>query len=274
MTEKAILFDSSICTACRSCQTACKRWNELEAEVTHCFGSYENPPSLSDRTWLKLGFTDAVINGKVKWLYTFTTCLHCTEANCINVCQYDAIVRTDEGFVHIDQQNCTGCGECVSACPFDVPHLDEKSGKAVKCDGCSSVGRNRITTEDSTKPGWVDKPACVMGCAPEALKYGDLDTLLAEGKARVSQLKSAGYSNACLYGETELGGLHVLSVLEDSPSVYGLPESPKVVTAGISGDWLEGAVGQIFAPVGLASLAFGAFCKRKEKIGAEQEPKA
>ena len=30
-----------------------------------------------------------------------------------------------------------------------------------------------------------------------------------------------------LYGETELGGLHVLYVLADSPNLYGLPKEPK-----------------------------------------------
>ena len=274
MTEKAILFDSSTCIACRSCQTACKRWNDLEAEETQCCGTYENPPSLSGRTWNKLGFTDAVVNGRVKWLYTMHMCMHCKEASCMNVCPFDAIIRTDEGFVHIDREACVNCGVCVPACPFGAVHLDENIGSAVKCEGCTSVGRNRLTTEDSSKPAWVDKPACVMGCPTESLKYGDLDTLLAEGKTLVSELQSEGYNNACLYGETELGGLHVLSVLEDSPSIYGLPESPQVVTAGISNDWLMDNAARIAAPAALASLAFWAFCKRKAKLEAERGSKA
>ena len=31
---KAILVDSTKCTACRGCQVACKQWNNLEAEET------------------------------------------------------------------------------------------------------------------------------------------------------------------------------------------------------------------------------------------------
>ena len=41
MTEKAILFDSTRCTACRGCQVACKQWNQLKGETTTCEGTYE-----------------------------------------------------------------------------------------------------------------------------------------------------------------------------------------------------------------------------------------
>ena len=43
---KAILFDSTKCTACRGCQVACKQWNNLEADETVNTGTYENPPDL------------------------------------------------------------------------------------------------------------------------------------------------------------------------------------------------------------------------------------
>jgi formate dehydrogenase iron-sulfur subunit len=35
------------------------------------------------------------------------------------------------------------------------------------------------------------------------------------------------HPNACIYGENELGGLHVLYVLDDSPEAYGLPTNPR-----------------------------------------------
>jgi formate dehydrogenase iron-sulfur subunit len=55
---KAILFDSTKCTACRACQVACKQWNNLEAEETTNTGTIENPPDLSPRTWLKMKFNE------------------------------------------------------------------------------------------------------------------------------------------------------------------------------------------------------------------------
>ena len=43
----------------------------------------------------------------------------------------------------------------------------------------------------------------------------------------IAQLKADGHSKAMLYGESEAGGLHRLSILLDKPSVYGLPSDPQ-----------------------------------------------
>jgi len=72
------------------------------------------------------------------------------------------------------------------------------------------------------------EPACVKTCPPGALQYGDRTALVAAGKERVSSLKQMGWSAANLYGESELSGLHVMYVLDDSPGIYGLPADPEV----------------------------------------------
>jgi hypothetical protein len=51
--------------------------------------------------------------------------------------------------------------------------------------------------------------------------------LLDQAKSRVSELQVEGYDKAMLYGESEAGGLHRLSILLDEPSVYGLPVAPE-----------------------------------------------
>ena len=88
-----------------------------------------------------------------------------------------------------------------------------------KCTFCTTPGLDRIAINQ--------EPACVKTCPPGALIYGGRDELLADGRGRVQALKGQGYGNAYLYGERELGGLHVLYVLADSPQVYGLPEEPE-----------------------------------------------
>ena len=60
MAEKAILYDSTKCTACRGCQVACKQWWNLEAETTTNRGSYENPPDLSPSTFTRVLFKEEV----------------------------------------------------------------------------------------------------------------------------------------------------------------------------------------------------------------------
>ena len=78
MAEKAILYDPTKCTACRGCQVACKQWNEHDEEIptvengvqSRNWGSYENPPDLSYRTWLKMEFREVERMGKINWLFS------------------------------------------------------------------------------------------------------------------------------------------------------------------------------------------------------------
>ncbi len=251
MAEKAILYDATKCTACRGCQVACKQWNENDEVIpteengvaSKNWGSYENPPDLSPTTWLKMRFTEVETGGKVRWLFTRQACMHCTDAGCVRVCPNGTLYHdTEHGFVVYNQDTCTGCGYCVEACPFDVPRLEKSgildiAGKMSKCTFCTTPGLDRIAE------GW--EPACVKTCPSGALKYGDRAALVAEGKKRVQTLKDAGWTEANLYGENELGGLHVMYVLDDSPAVYGLPLSPQISAATIA--WKD-----VIQPVGWA----------------------
>ncbi len=231
MAEKAILYDPTRCTACRGCQSACKQWNENDEPIpttawtkTANTGSYENPPDLSPNTWIKMEFREMEKGGKVRWLFTRRSCMHCTDAGCVRVCPSHALFHNDNGFVSYDKELCIGCGYCVEACPFNVPRYTRNAltGFALmdKCTFCTTPGLNRIAEGLS--------PACVKTCPPKALIFGDRNELVVEGRKRVQALVAKGYNNAYLYGDRELDGLHVLYVLDDSPQAYGLPEEPKI----------------------------------------------
>lgn len=225
--EKAILYDSSKCTACRGCQVACKSWNDLPAESTINSGSYENPPDLTPDTWMKIEFHELGEMGDIRWLFNRKACMHCTDAACIKVCPTGSVYRNENGFISYDKDSCSGCGYCEDACPFEVPRSERNlvlgTGKMDKCTACTTAGYDRIAEGM--------EPACVKTCPTGALAYGNRDDLITTAKARVQTLKADGVSGANLYGETELDGLHVLYVLEDSPDVYNLPLDPKISAA-------------------------------------------
>ncbi len=247
---KARLIDVSKCIACRACQVACKQWNELLAEHTTQRGTYENPPELSGSTWIKVEFRER----PGEWLFRAHTCMHCADASCEKVCPTGAISHQGE-VVIIDQKWCIGCGYCVQACPFNVPHKDEEEGTARKCNFCI----DRITNELA--------PACAKTCPTGAIQFGERADLLAVARTRVQALSSDGSPNATLYGENELGGLHTLYVLTDRPSVFGLPEAPQLATSTAWAQWLSGA---IVAGV-VAVLPFWLLFRRRKQIEAERE---
>jgi formate dehydrogenase iron-sulfur subunit len=241
MADKAILFDATLCTACRGIPTT-----ENGVDSSN-WGSYENPRDLSPRTWLKIGFKEVERRGGIAWLFARRSCMHCTDAGCIEVCPNGSVYHHEMGFVAYNRDTCTGCGYCADACPFDVPRFTQNtltgSAKMDKCTMCTSPGLDRLREGQ--------EPACVKTCPPGALAWGNRAELVADGGQRVAALKANGNGQARLYGATELGGLHVMYLLDDTPAAYGLPEDPRV--PGISGFW-KGVLQPLGSVVGIVAL--------------------
>ena len=228
MAEKAILFDTTKCMACRACQVACKQWWELPAVPTANRGTYENPPALSAATWNRIRFKEVSDGGTVRWLFTRHACMHCSEAVCVWVCPSYARQYNELGYVTIDYERCIGCGRCEEFCPFGVPSLgsSDVSGRiSVQLGAPRSIAYKCIFCKDRVGDGL--SPACVKTCPPGALQFGEREEMVQQGKARVAAVRDS-YPRAYLYGETEVGGSHLMYVLTDEPAVHGLPDNPRI----------------------------------------------
>lgn len=213
MAEKTKLIDVSKCTGCRSCQLACKQWNQQPAKQTENRGTYQNPPDLQSNTWTLIRFQEVADKDGVKWLFRKDGCMHCTDAACVKVCPSGALHYTEYGTVGIHHERCIGCKECVTACPFDIPRYDGATDKIYKCDLC--LTRIQAALE----------PACVKACPTGALKFGDKADMLKLAHKRAKELGE----NASVYGDKFVDGTHVLYVLQEKPAVYDkLPMKPSV----------------------------------------------
>jgi formate dehydrogenase beta subunit len=212
--ELVKLIDTTLCTACRGCQVACKQWNELPAFRTHNRGSYQNPPDLQWNTWTLIRFQEYEdANGKFKWLFRKDGCMHCTDAACVKVCPSAALYHTAFGTVGLQKEKCIGCKECIAACPFNIPRHDATTDKIYKCDLCYS------RLQESLSPG------CVKSCPTGALTIGAKDTMIKKAYARAKELGG----DASVYGDKFVGGTHVMYVLQEKPGVYDvLPVRPHV----------------------------------------------
>lgn len=265
--EIAMLFDSSRCTGCKGCQVACKQWNMLPSpmglneNVFH--GSYQNPPNLNGDTRLVMTFDEKPSGDKfrpVNWAIGRRSCFHCTDAGCVQACSSGALYKTEQGVVAFDTEKCNGCTFCQSACPFDVPRFRPTDGRIDKCTLCL----------DRLEEGEI--PACVKTCQPEALKFGPREEMIALGKQRVEFLKKKCFEKAELYGEHEMGGLHILQVCKYGHEAYGLPTDPKPDTtlAAIQAMKPVTAVGTAAVVAGLAVSFLAAAGYRRKKVSIEE----
>ena len=211
MASKVRMIDVTKCMGCRGCQVACKQWNQLPATETTFTGSYENPADFTPETWGRVLFNEYEQGGEIKWYMNFNSCMHCTEAGCMNVCPVNAIHRTSLDTVKIDQDICIACGLCLTACPFEIPHVGELSKNAAwKCTSCFDRISNGMET------------ACATACCTGAITFGDKDAKIAEAEERAAAIGGQ------IYGKDELGGLGVIYVLADTPDKYGLPVNPEI----------------------------------------------
>ena len=220
--EVAKLIDTSKCIGCKACQVACSEWNELRAEVGHNVGVYDNPNDLGAETWTLMRFAEYEnpASGNLEWLIRKDGCMHCADPGCLKACPSPgAIVKYANGIVDFNQDQCIGCGYCITGCPFNIPRISAKDHKAYKCTLCSD--RVAVGLE----------PACVKTCPTGAIVFGSKADMQEHAAERVRDLKERGFDKAGLYDPDGVGGTHVMYVLHhaDQPALYsGLPNAPAI----------------------------------------------
>ncbi len=241
----AKLIDTTKCIGCKACQVACMEWNDLRDEIGTATGSYQNPHDLSASSWTLMRFAEVETpKGDLEWLIRKDGCMHCADPGCLKACPSPgAIVQYSNGIVDFHEENCIGCGYCITGCPFDVPRISRRDHKAYKCTLCSD--RVAVGLE----------PACIKACPTGALVFGAKEDMQQHAAERVEDLKSRGFEHAGLYDPAGVGGTHVMYVLHhaDKPELYSeLPADPHISPSVRL--WKSAAKPLALAALGLTAL--------------------
>ena len=257
----AMLVDVTKCVSCWWCYAACKNYNKLPETIKP---DPEKPPPLSPNVWTTL----KPVKRGTEWHSRKQACNHCTDAACVEVCPTGALSYNRQGFVQYDREKCSGCGYCAEVCPFGVPQLDSNRGTGAavmdKCTFCIE----RVTNGE--------QPACAAACPTGSIKFGKRSELVQEGKERVAVLRQTN-AKAVFYGERELGGLHVMYILDDLPEAYDLPADPEIPAPVMVRDLLKwvgvGAAAAVLLGFGINYIVAREAIITSQLPGKESTPK-
>jgi Fe-S-cluster-containing dehydrogenase component len=139
------MIDLERCTGCKSCEAACKQEHRLGP------GEYRN----------KVVWASELEEPGLAFLTL--TCQHCERpglpARLPGPSEGDREGPVT-GVVRVVESRCTGCGECVIACPYSAMGYDPREHHAVKCDLCAERRAQGATT------------ACASVCPTRAIRFG------------------------------------------------------------------------------------------------------
>ncbi|MBI4768623.1 MAG: 4Fe-4S dicluster domain-containing protein [Deltaproteobacteria bacterium] len=140
---KILTVNPELCTSCKLCELVCSVKKE----------------GVSDPSRSRIH----VFIREMEGLFLPVFCRHCRNPVCASVCPVEAIAFDPSlGRVLFDEDVCTGCGECLEACPLGGARWDTEQEKPLRCDFCEG------------------DPSCVKYCSTGALQYVEADESVKE----------------------------------------------------------------------------------------------
>jgi len=138
----AMVLDTRRCVGCSACVIGCKTENAV--------------PEGGFRDWIVSetsgGFPNLATENRSE------RCNHCANAPCIDNCPTGASHRGAGDTVQIDRNKCTGCKNCIAACPYGARFV-HSGGFIDKCTFCAHLGGGTTS--------------CAEICPTECIHFGD-----------------------------------------------------------------------------------------------------
>jgi len=204
--SKSFFIDTTLCTACRGCQVACKQWHNLPAEQTTNRGTYENPPDVSFNTYKVVRMHEQVIDGKLQWLFFPEQCRHCIEAPCLETAADPEAIYKDEAtgaIIYTAKTKGLDSKEIIESCPYNIPR-QAPDGTLAKCDMCNDRVTNGLM------------PACVTTCPTGAMTFGNREDILKLADQRLAAVKKTNPKAVLIDAKT----VNVIYLAAYDPALY------------------------------------------------------
>ena len=158
-----LVIDESLCTGCDNCEAACAATHHGIARLDR-----EAGPSFAN-------------------LHLPTSCRHCEHPYCMIDCPPDAIKRSANGEVYIED-SCIGCGNCEKKCPYNVIQMAAPRSRRPNFLAWLLFGKDRFEKVGANVPEQAVKcdmcigidggPACVRSCPTGAAARISPDRLI------------------------------------------------------------------------------------------------
>jgi Fe-S-cluster-containing hydrogenase component 2 len=132
---KRITVNVDSCSGCRCCELICAFAHENQFKP-----SVSRISVVKEDAW---GFDIPVF------------CAHCDDCTAAENCPSRALYRNAMGLITVDEQRCSGCGNCVKICSLNAIRLHPDKHMPLLCDLCGG------------------KPLCIEKCPTKALTYTD-----------------------------------------------------------------------------------------------------
>lgn len=134
--------------------------------VVHCRGGVTNAVQRLEYEGIHDCRAAALISGGSK--ACIFGCL--SLGTCRDVCPFDAVTLDEDGIVHIDNRKCTGCGNCVEACPVNIIELVSVDMKVhIRCSSHDKGKKAKSVCEVAC----ISCQLCVKKCPTEAISMVD-----------------------------------------------------------------------------------------------------
>ena len=160
-----MIIDRERCIGCEACTVACR----IENNGIHGYirVSTGNSPNKD---------TPAGVFPNLSMVFLPALCNHCKLPPCVGACPLEAISKTENGIVFLDENLCDGCQNCLDSCPYGAIVFNSEKGKPEKCNFCL----HRIEQGS--------EPFCAICCEGQAIHFGDLN----DPGSNVSKLLGTG----------------------------------------------------------------------------------